>query len=162
MLNFGCVMQGRIASGEDVFGPLIEKYLLANKHRVTVQLLPDQQLAAKEDEEEKAQLAAFKQKLVDAELQEVIRSTQELKERQVSTFMHTTACVHHVFGFSCRLCFAKHPPVLVCQTSCLLPGCVPEVFRCSLKPLLHEDRCQISRCWRCCACPTIAHQAVAE
>ncbi|KAL0031729.1 hypothetical protein WJX79_003426 [Trebouxia sp. C0005] len=74
--------KGRIASGEDVFGPLIEKYLLANKHRVTVELLPDQQLAAKEDEEEKAQLAAFKQKLVDAELQEVIRSTQELKERQ--------------------------------------------------------------------------------
>lgn len=86
-------MQGRIASGEDVFGPLIEKYLLANKHRVTVELLPDQQLAAKEDEAEKAELAAFKQKLVDAELQEVIRSTQELKERQVGTSMHTTACV---------------------------------------------------------------------
>jgi len=92
-------MQGRIASGEDVFGPLIEKYLLANKHRVTVELLPDQQLAAKEDEEEKAQLAAFKQKLVDAELQEVIRSTQELKERQVSTFVHTPACARHVFLF---------------------------------------------------------------
>lgn len=76
---------------------MIEKYLLANKHRVTVELLPDQQLAAKEDEEEKAELAAFKQKLVDAELQEVIRSTQELKERQVSTFTHTTACACHVF-----------------------------------------------------------------
>lgn len=76
-------MQGRIASGEDVFGPLIDKYLLSNKHRVTVELLPDQQLAAKEDEAEKAELAAFKQKLVDSELQEVIRSTQQLKERQV-------------------------------------------------------------------------------
>ena len=78
-------LQSRIASGEDVFGPLIEKYLLANKHRVTVQLLPDQQLAAKEDEAEKAELAAFKQKLVDSELQDVIRSTQELKERQVTS-----------------------------------------------------------------------------
>lgn len=77
-------LQGRIASGEDVFGPLIEKYLLANKHRVTVELLPDQQLAAKEDEAEKAELAAFKKKLVDSELQEVIRSTQQLKERQVT------------------------------------------------------------------------------
>lgn len=77
-------LQGRIASGEDVFGPLIEKYLLANKHRVTVQLLPDQQLAAKEEEEEKAELAAFKKKLVDSEVQEVIKSTQELKERQVT------------------------------------------------------------------------------
>ena len=82
-------MQGRIASGEDVFGPLIEKYLLSNKHRVTVELLPDQQLAAKEDEAEKAELAAFKKKLVDSELQEVIRSTQQLKERQVSTPQHT-------------------------------------------------------------------------
>ena len=99
-------MQGRIASGEDVFGPLIEKYLLANKHRVTVELLPDQKLAAKEDEEEKAQLAAFKQKLVDAELQEVIRSTQELKERQVSTFMHTTACARHDFWFFWSLVFS--------------------------------------------------------
>ncbi len=105
-------MQGRIASGEDVFGPLIEKYLLANKHRVTVELLPDQQLAAKEDEAEKAELAAFKQKLVDAELQEVIRSTQELKERQVSTFTHTTACVH--LEFSGRLCLAILL-VLVCN-----------------------------------------------
>lgn len=93
---------------------MIEKYLLANKHRVTVELLPDQQLAAKEDEEEKAQLAAFKQKLVDAELQEVIRSTQELKERQVSTFTRTTACVHHVFAFAGRLCFAILL-VLVCD-----------------------------------------------
>lgn len=76
-------MQGRIASGEDVFGPLIEKYLLANKHRVTVELLPDRELAGKEDEQEKAELAAFKQKLVDSELQEVIKNTQELKERQV-------------------------------------------------------------------------------
>lgn len=77
------LLQGRIASGEDVFGPLIEKYLLANKHRVTVELLPDQQLAAKEDDAEKAELAAFKKKLVDSELQEVIKSTQQLKERQV-------------------------------------------------------------------------------
>lgn len=78
-------MQGRISSGEDVFGPLIEKYLLANQHRVTVELLPDRELAAKEDEAEKAELAAFKQKLMDSELQEVIKSTQELKERQVWT-----------------------------------------------------------------------------
>ena len=84
-----CVcVQGRIASGEDVFGPLIDRYLLANKHRVTVELLPDQQLAAKEDEAEKAELAAFKQKLVESELQEVIRSTQELKERQVPNLHH--------------------------------------------------------------------------
>ena len=110
MLSTRVFAQGRIASGEDVFGPLIEKYLLANKHRVTVQLLPDQQLAAKEDEEEKAQLAAFKQKLVDSELQEVIRSTQELKERQVSSlvptlsrFLSGAACVlNYVVSVCCH------------------------------------------------------------
>ena len=77
------VLQERLASGEDVFGPLIEKYLLQNSHRVVVELLPDSELAAKEEAEEKAKLADFKQKLVDQELQEVVRQTQELKERQV-------------------------------------------------------------------------------
>ncbi len=76
-------LQERLASGEDVFGPLIEKYLLQNSHRVVVELLPDSELAAKEEAEEKAKLADFKQKLVDQELQEVVRQTQELKERQV-------------------------------------------------------------------------------
>ena len=153
MLNAGFAMQGRIASGEDVFGPLIEKYLLANKHRVTVELLPDQQLAAKEDEEEKAQLAAFKQKLVDAELQEVIRSTQELKERQVSTLMHTTVCVHHVFGFFCHLCCA----ILLTHVCDILLAVWVFLFRCSMEPLRDEDRCQLSRCQRSCACPTTTH-----
>ena len=75
-----------------MFGPLIEQYLLANKHRVTVELLPDQQLAAREDEAEKAELAAFKKKLVDSELQEVIKSTQQLKERQVSCLPFPITC----------------------------------------------------------------------
>ena len=78
-----------------MFGPLIEKYLVANKHRVTVELLPDQQLAAKEEEQEKAELAAFKQKLVESELQEVIKSTKELKERQVS---HVAAALLYSFA----------------------------------------------------------------
>ena len=86
------VLQRRISSGEDVFGPLIEKYLLANKHRVTVELLPDRDLAAKEDEQEKAELAAFKQKLMDSELQDVIKNTQELKERQVRPQSGSSYC----------------------------------------------------------------------
>lgn len=36
--------KAKLASGQDVFGPLIKKYLLANGHRVTVELLPDQQV----------------------------------------------------------------------------------------------------------------------
>ena len=87
-----------------MFGPLIEKYLLANKHRVTVELLPDQQLAAKEDEAEKAQLAAFKKKLVDSELQEVIKSTQQLKERQVCCLPFPMTCCHVLCHSLIHLC----------------------------------------------------------
>lgn len=90
-----------------MFGPLIEKYLLANKHRVTVQLLPDQQLAAKEDEAEKAELAAFKKKLVDSELQEVIKSTQQLKERQVGFLPYP----HDVLFVPCH----SGKPALLCR-----------------------------------------------
>jgi presequence protease len=46
----------RLASGEDVFGPLIDKYLVKNTHRVTVELRPDSALGAKTDQEEKAKL----------------------------------------------------------------------------------------------------------
>lgn len=91
-----------------MFGPLVEKYLLANKHRVTVELLPDRDLAAKEEEQEKAELAAFKQKLVDSELQDVIKSTQELKERQVGSW--TTCC-------------AQNPSVVM--SSSILNGSLP-------------------------------------
>jgi Zn-dependent M16 (insulinase) family peptidase len=72
----------RLASGEDVFGPLIERHLLANKHRVVVELKPDPALAAAEEAEEKARLKAFQDKLVQQELEEVIKTTRELKDRQ--------------------------------------------------------------------------------
>lgn len=35
----------RLASGEDVFGQLLDRFLLENKHRVTVVTLPDSELA---------------------------------------------------------------------------------------------------------------------
>lgn len=66
-----------------MFGPLIDRYLLSNHHRVVVELLPDPELAAAEEAEEKARLKAFQDKLVEQEVLEVIRTTQELKHRQV-------------------------------------------------------------------------------
>ena len=48
--------QARLASGEDVFGPLIQRYLLQNTHKVTVELLPDAKLGAKVEQDEKARL----------------------------------------------------------------------------------------------------------
>lgn len=35
----------RLTSGEDVFGQLLDRFLLENKHRVTVVTLPDSELA---------------------------------------------------------------------------------------------------------------------
>lgn len=48
--------KGRLESGEDVFGPLIRRYLLDNGHRVTVEMLPDTELAAQQEQEERARL----------------------------------------------------------------------------------------------------------
>ena len=36
---WGCCAQERLASGEDIFGPLIRKFLLDNKHRWAALLL---------------------------------------------------------------------------------------------------------------------------
>ncbi len=52
-------LQARVASGEDVFGPLLRKYLLNNTHRVTVELLPDAQLGSEQERAEKEQLKAY-------------------------------------------------------------------------------------------------------
>lgn len=66
-----------------MFGPLIERLLLKNQHRVTLELLPDSELAAKQDAEEVARLAALREKMGQADLTAVVDSTKELKERQV-------------------------------------------------------------------------------
>ena len=50
--------KGRIAAGEDVFGPLIRKFLLDNTHRVTLTMRPDPALGKKLEATEKERLAA--------------------------------------------------------------------------------------------------------
>ena len=40
-------LKGRIEAGEDVWRPLLKKFLLENKHRVTVELQPDSQARRK-------------------------------------------------------------------------------------------------------------------
>lgn len=51
-----CDVQARLASGEDVFGPLIQRFLLDNNHKVTVELLPDSKLGAIVEADEKKRL----------------------------------------------------------------------------------------------------------
>jgi len=74
--------KAKLASGQDVFGPLIHKYLLDNKHRVTVALLPDSELGARTEAEERAALDAKMAAMGPSDVQAVIASTHELKERQ--------------------------------------------------------------------------------
>ena len=42
----------RLSSGEDVFGQLLDKFLLDNQHRVTVVTLPDSELAKQVEAQE--------------------------------------------------------------------------------------------------------------
>ena len=75
-------LKARLAAGEDVFRPLIRKYLLDNPHRVTVELVPDSSLGARQEAEEKAKLAAKRASMSEADLAAMVHATEQLKERQ--------------------------------------------------------------------------------
>ncbi|GBF88872.1 presequence protease [Raphidocelis subcapitata] len=72
----------KLAKGEDVFGPLISRYLLDNRHRVSVVMLPDPALGARTEAAEKERLEAARAALARDELVRVAADTAALKERQ--------------------------------------------------------------------------------
>ncbi|KAK9805775.1 hypothetical protein WJX73_008308 [Symbiochloris irregularis] len=72
----------RIASGEDVFGPLIRKHLLHNNHRVAAEVLPDAQKAKEQEAAEQAKLSARRSSMSDADITAAIEETQRLRLRQ--------------------------------------------------------------------------------
>ncbi|GIL59926.1 hypothetical protein Vafri_14582 [Volvox africanus] len=74
--------KSKLASGQDVFGPLIHSLLLDNHHRVTVRLLPDPELAATTEAKEKARLEAARGAMKDDQLDAVVENTSALKELQ--------------------------------------------------------------------------------
>ncbi|CAG9466039.1 unnamed protein product [Pedinophyceae sp. YPF-701] len=74
--------KARLESGEDVFGPLIRKYLLDNPHRLMLEMLPDTSLGEQESAAEKERLAKQKASLDEGGINEVIKATAELRERQ--------------------------------------------------------------------------------
>ena len=78
-------MQARLASGEDIFGPLIQQYLLKNTHRIRVDTLPDEELAAKQEADEKQRLGDIRRRMDDTQQQGVIAETIDLQHRQVSS-----------------------------------------------------------------------------
>ncbi|HDI1583867.1 TPA: peptidase M16, partial [Acinetobacter baumannii] len=61
---------------------LIQTHLLDNPHRVQMTLVPDATKSAKEQEAEKARLAAIGEKLTEEDKAEIIAKTKALQERQ--------------------------------------------------------------------------------
>ncbi|MCA9947064.1 MAG: insulinase family protein, partial [Anaerolineales bacterium] len=61
---------------------LIHTYLLQNNHRATVVLEPDPELQQRKETAEKEKLAAIKARLNEAQLNDIIRQTRELKALQ--------------------------------------------------------------------------------
>ncbi len=66
-----------------MFGPLLRKFLLENKHRVSVEMLPDTGLAAQKEAVERERLATVRAGMGPEDVEAVIKETKELKERQV-------------------------------------------------------------------------------
>ncbi len=71
-----------LATKPTYFQELIRTYILENTHRVTVFLEPDATLQKQWETDEKESLAAIKTKLSTAQLEEIIETTETLKERQ--------------------------------------------------------------------------------
>ena len=74
--------KARLESGEDVFSPLIRKFLIDNNHRVTVELNPDERLGKELEDAEKARLERERQTIGEEGISGVIDATRVLKEKQ--------------------------------------------------------------------------------
>jgi len=78
-------LKAKIAeSGSQVFQDMIKEFIVDNKHRTTVELVPSRTLEAEELKEEEDRLAAIKASLSDEELEEIIEKTRKLKELQAA------------------------------------------------------------------------------
>ncbi|KAI5592027.1 hypothetical protein BDE02_04G123600 [Populus trichocarpa] len=65
-----------------VFSPLIEKFILNNPHRVTVEMQPDPEKASHDEAAEREILEKVKASMTEEDLAELARATQELKLKQ--------------------------------------------------------------------------------
>ena len=64
------------------FEALIERYFLENNHRTTVILRPEKGLLEKENKSGEKKLADYLKKLSEAEVREIVKNTQTLRELQ--------------------------------------------------------------------------------
>ncbi|ONK67277.1 uncharacterized protein A4U43_C06F18470 [Asparagus officinalis] len=78
------ILKARIAEEgpKAVFSPLIEKYILNNPHRVTVEMQPDPEKASRDEAVEKEILKKVKESMTEEDLAELARATQDLRLKQ--------------------------------------------------------------------------------
>jgi presequence protease len=74
----------KIAADDRFFEKMIETHFINNRHRSTVTLLPDTELAARIEQEEKERLAAAKAAMSEAELKQIMADTQRLLKLQAT------------------------------------------------------------------------------
>ncbi|KAJ7967441.1 Presequence protease 1 chloroplastic/mitochondrial [Quillaja saponaria] len=77
-------LKARIAKegSKAVFSPLIEKFILNNPHRVTVEMQPDPEKGARDEAVEKETLEKVKASMTEEDLAELTRVTHELRLKQ--------------------------------------------------------------------------------
>lgn len=77
-------LKARIAQDgpKAIFSPLIEKFILDNPHRVTVELQPDPEKASQDEAAEQENLKKLKSNMTEEDLAELARATKELRLKQ--------------------------------------------------------------------------------
>jgi presequence protease len=75
-------LKNRLQAGERYFEGLIEKYFIQNQHRTTVILEPDPELGFRLAAREQERLQAARSLMSEAELQEIVEETHDLRSLQ--------------------------------------------------------------------------------
>ncbi|MFH1810775.1 MAG: insulinase family protein [Pseudomonadota bacterium] len=75
-------LRQRLASGERVFEDMLQRDILDNPHCARVTLVPDRELGARQEAEERARLDAARAQLDDAALQQLRAGAEALQQRQ--------------------------------------------------------------------------------
>ena len=77
-------LKADLAAKKPVFQDLLKKYIINNKHCVTVEMKPDASLESKQLEEEANRLKAIKDAMTEDQIKDVIESTKLLKAAQAA------------------------------------------------------------------------------
>ncbi len=75
-------IKSRLASDRHYFEKLIKTHLLDNVHRTTLRFKPDPEIGHRFEEEQTARLAAIRESMTAAQLQECVDNTKKLKQLQ--------------------------------------------------------------------------------